>query len=373
MYHLSLQHIRRDEWEELLRVLRHAMHASQSVPMFPTSLHFHFRGEIGTAYRMMGRYELASEMSEQAIQATSMSRERVQLTGKLATVYSHLNRLDDAKRVCEDGYNNSKSPNLDYQKCRFVGNLGMISYQLYLLNHDANLLDIAMGQLQERIDLARQLKNLAARNDEKYSFYTAKGLLDSASNAALDALNITSRHKDSTQTAFSRFFYGRALFLAGRAPEALEQFNNSGTCPPLIALCREPADEDRGYIREMISVGADIELRDEDGYSALDCVVYNGDNLTKEVIERGLRTKFTSEVESSLEQQRHEAIVRKGYRDFFQDKLRPVFMYSERDSVLQKLRHIYAKTLASDAEKTQMFDPMRFVRYLDFLSCGRLP
>jgi tetratricopeptide (TPR) repeat protein len=397
MYHLGLEHCRRAEWEDALRALRNALHVAQSVPTFPGALHYRFavRGEIGHVYRMMGQYELASGMLQDALRETPVCKERVQMTGELAVIYRHLNQLEDAKRACEDQYDTAKSLGLEFEECRAIGNLGMVNYQIYLHNHDTALLDLAINQLTKRVDIARKLKEIAGTklkltDIEKHLFasseiweaialarlslcYTSRGQLDNAIKVALEALHLTYRQQDSSKTAFSRFFYGRALLLAGRTEEALKQFNTPNTCTPVIALCREPSDEHREYIKEMISAGADLELRDEHGYSALDCVIYNGDDLTREVIEKGLQAKFFREAEAKLEQQRHEAIVRKGYRDLFQDKLRPVLISSKNKSISKQLRQVYADTLATDAEKSRLFDHLKFVRYYDFLNCGRLP
>ncbi len=110
-------------------------------------------------------------------------------------------------------------------------------------------------------------------------------------------------------------------------------FNEPHGCSPIIALTKEISGEHRRYIQEMIDVGADLKLRDEQGYSALECAVYNGDTKTTEIIEQGLKTQIKREGKEQLKLFKYEATLRKGYRDIFQDELRPVLL---------KLSPIYA-------------------------------
>ena len=46
---------------------------------------------------------------------------------------------------------------------------------------------------------------------------------------------------------------------------------------------------------DTIDAGADLELRDEQGYSALESAVYNGDDETTKIIECGLRNQLRVE------------------------------------------------------------------------------
>jgi tetratricopeptide (TPR) repeat protein len=397
LYGQGLRHAQKAEWEEALRAHRSALHICKSTPDVPNAPHYKHAvlGELGHTYRMLGRYDLASETLEDALREMPLNQQRVESTGELAVVYRHMNRLEDAKRACEDEYNTAKHLNLEREICRAVGNLGMVNYQLFLPTKDMALLNLAMSQLTERVERARRLKEAAITQlsdpDSKAQLteyasqreaialarlslcFTEKGDIDQAISVALEALNVTYTQEDSTKIAFSRFFYGRALLLGGRAEEALAQFNPPNTCTPAIALCKEPSDEHREYIREMIEAGANLELRDEQGYSALDCAVYSGDTATQKVIEEGLRLKFTREAEEKLEQQRYEAILRKGYRELFQDKLRPVLLRAGGGPSFEQLRHVYADTLAKENGKRRIFDGLKFVRYTDFLRCGKLP
>lgn len=232
--------------------------------------------------------------------------------------------------------------------------------------------------------------------------FAEKGDIDQSITAALDALNLQLSQHDLTKSAFSRYFYGRALLLAGRVDEAKAQFNPRNTCTPIIGLCKEPSDEHRQYIREMIQTGADLELRDEQGYSALECAVYRGDSATQKVVEEGLRLKFIQEAalsaadptmtasnatslvinlhlnyllvaEERLERLRYEAILRKGYREIFQDMMRPVLLHAVDSSHLGRLRQEYANALSDDNEKQATFDSLKVIRYLDFIRSGKIP
>lgn len=66
----------------------------------------------------------------------------------------------------------------------------------------------------------------------------------------------------------SRLFYGRALFLDGYREEALEQFNSPKVCTSTIALCKEPSQEYRRYLLELVEAGADMDLVEEQSYTA---------------------------------------------------------------------------------------------------------
>lgn len=391
LYEQGLQHCREAKWEEALQVQRSAFHLVKELPYA-----FHYKyvamAEIGHTYRMLGRYQQASETLEAAIRDMPHSIQRVACTGELAVVYRHIGRLEDAKRACEEEYSTAKHLNLRREMCRAVGNLGMVNYQLYLDQKDSQLLDLAMAQLNERVEIARELKYFAATQlhspgsrAEQMSFasqreaialsrlslcYTEKKQIDKAIESALEALEVTYTQDDPTKIAFSMFFYGRALLLAGKKAQAMAVFNPPpNTCTPTIALCREPSAEHRKYILEMIDAGADMELRDEQGYSALDCAVYAEDKETQMIIERGLRIQYERRFERHL----YEAVLRKGYRDVIQDILRPILLRAEGAAALGELRQAYSAALEVDAHKSDLFDRFKTVRYNDFLRCGEIP
>jgi tetratricopeptide (TPR) repeat protein len=422
----GLEHSQEAKWEEGLRAFRSALKVCGPISQCQQSPCYKIQalGEIGHIFRMMGRNLLASKTLEEALCDVPPNRLRVSLTGELGVVYRHMNRLEDSKRAGQDEYNTAKHLGLEKDMCRALGTLGMVNYQLFLRTRDFSSLDLAVEQLEERVRTARSLKRTAFTKDGDSASknrllelasrweaiglgrlslcYAEKGNVDQSIKAALDALNLQLSQNDPTKIAFARYFYGHALLLAGRNDEARAQFNPHNTCTPTIALCKEPSDEHREYIKEMIHAGADMELRDEQGYSALECAVYCGDTATAKVVEEGLRLKFIQDgaskkeqptpsksnersldynlnlshllaAETRLERLRYEARLRKGYRDMLQDTMRPVLLDAVDNSGLTRLRHEYASALSKDGEKQAIFDGLKVVRYFDFIRCGRIP
>ncbi|XXH02547.1 Mitochondrial-processing peptidase subunit beta [Hypoxylon texense] len=398
----GLQHTANGEWEEALRSYRKASNICESNPHFPDAPHYRHAVtlRLGHMHRVLGRIELARKILEEARSQMPLNQLRVEITGELAVVYlQHENRLDDAKEALEDQYSTAKHLGLDREVCRAIGNLGMVNYQLYLRRKEPSLLDTAMSQLAERVEVARKLKKYAVEQlsdprarAELLKFaslreaialgrfslcYQQKGDVDQAISTALESLNIQLGLKNPVFIGIARGFYAMALLFGGRSEEALKQCNRPNACSPIISMCKEPSDEYRGYIRRLVQAGADPELRDEQGYSALDCAVYSGDTKTQEIIEEALRRKFLREAESEAERkldgQRYEAVLRKGYRDIFQDKLHHILLSSDHGSIPEKLRRVYAETLDADEEKARLFDRLKFVRYTDLLQFGRIP
>lgn len=422
----GLEHARGAAWEEGLRAFRSAEKVCKpitEVQQFPC-YKIQTLGEIGHIHRMMGRNFLASKTLEEALHDVPLNRIRVSLTGELGVIYRHMNRLEDSRRASEDEYKTAKHLGLLQDMCRALGTLGMVNYQLFLLNRNASLLDLAMAQLKERVEIARNLKKVAFEKDDEDPLknslleyasqreaiglgrlslcFAQQGDIDRSITAALEALNLQLSQHDPTKIAFARYFYGHALLLAGRVEEAKSQFNPYNTCTPTIALCKEPSDEHSDYIQEMIQAGADMELRDEQGYSALECAVYSGHIPTKRVVEEGLRLQFIHEAaspigisletsssmtgslhgsslqhllfaEGKLARLRYEANLRKGYRELFQDTMRPILLDVSHNSGLTQLRKAYANALEQDGEKRTIFDGLKVVPYLDFKGCGRIP
>lgn len=391
------QHAQRAEWEHALRAFNSALNLCESVEYFPNATrHRHLiLGELGNTNRRFGRYEQAKDTLERALAEMGPSQQRVEYSGELGVVYRHMNRLADAKRAFEIQYNMAKQLKFERAICRAVGNLGMVNYQLSQQNHDDALLELAIKQLVERVQSARYIKEAidtqatdpntkanrmkAATTWESIGLsrlslcYAARGNAKEAITAALESLNTTSSSEDSTVIAMSRFFYGRALLLDGQEEEALKQFNPPRACTPAIALCKEPSEEHRQYLRELVEAGADMDLVDEQGYTALDYAVFGGDTATEKLVLEGLRRRLDGDVEGKLVQRQTEANLRKGYRELFQEKLRPVLLSGGGGDCLQTLRRVYADALAADEEKRRMFDGLKFVRYSDFLRFGKLP
>lgn len=122
-----------------------------------------------------------------------------------------------------------------------------------------------------------------------------------------------------------------------------------------------------------MEAGADMDLVDDQGYTALDYAVFSSDTATQKLVLEGLRRRLNGDVERKLKQRQTEAKLRKGYRELFQEKLRPVLLAGGGVDGLQKLRRVYADALAADEEKRSMFDGLNFVRYSDLLRFGKLP
>ncbi|EEQ85427.2 uncharacterized protein BDCG_08696 [Blastomyces dermatitidis ER-3] len=388
------QHARRAEWEHALREFNSALNMCQSTEYFSglASYRHLVLGELGNTNRRFGRYEKAKEMLEQAVEEMGSSLQRVEFSGELGVIYRHMNRLEEARHAFQVQYDTAKQLQFDHAMCRAVGNLGMINYQLSQQNGDEALLEMAIAQLNERVRSARHIKETIQSQSFDLNIklelskiattwesiglsrlslcYAAKRDAKQAIATSLESLNLSSRSEDSTVVAMSRFFYGRALLLDQQLDEALKQFNPWMTCTPAMALCKEPSEEHRQYLRELVDVGADMDLVDEQGYTALDYAVFNGDVETEALVLEGLRRKLEGDVENELNELQVEARIRKGYRELFQEKMRPALLSG---GGLQSLRHMYANELAADDEKRRMFDGLKFMRFLDFLKFGKLP
>ena len=116
-----------------------------------------------------------------------------------------------------------------------------------------------------------------------------------------------------------------------------------------------------------------MDLVDEQGYKALDYATFNDDTEAVGIILRGLRRTLGGDVEQQLAQRQLEAKLRKGYRELFQELMRPVLSRGRSDNAVQELRRVYAATLAADEEKKRMFDHLKYVRYSDFVRSGKVP
>lgn len=370
----------RGDWEEALRSYRTALHICRNNVWLDIPRYAHVTlGEIGHMHRMLGRYSLACESVEEAVLGTPHSRFRVECSGELALIYRHMDRLEEAKRVAEEQYKGAVELNLQKFACRAIGTAGMLNYQLYLENNDKTMLNTAIDQLNERVERAQKIEDvvLEAIGTGRLSLcYMAKGDHDQSVRWAKRNYDLMKLQHDASKIGFSRAFLGRALLSAGRRDEAVAVINEAGACSPVISLCNEISGEHRQYIMDLIDAGADLKLRDEKGYSALECTVYNGDSATTAIIEKGLQAQILREggnVVEEIAQLKYEANLRKGYRDIFQDKMRPVLLQRDQHSTLQALRQTYATCLAEDCQKRSTFDGLKYVLYTDFVRCGRLP
>ena len=385
------------ELEEGLRAFNSALSLCESVPDFPNASRYRnlVLGEIGHTNRCFGRYEQAKDILEKTITEMGHSLQQVDFSGELGVVYRHMNRLADAKRTFKMQYDVAKELKYLQAACRAVGNLGMVNYQLSQQNNDDTLLDLAIQQLTERVQTARHMREIidcaaidppTRGSQVRYATtreviglsrlslcYAARGNKSLAVGAAFESLSVARRLDDPTVIAMSQFFYGRALLLDGQRDEAMRQFNAPGACAPAVALCKEPSEEHRHYLKELVKAGVDMDLVDDLGYSPLDYAVFNRDAATEKVLLESLRQTLTGDIEGQILKRRMEAKLRKGYRELFQENLRPVLLSSGVDGALSKLRRMYADALAADEEKRTIFDELYVVSYSDFLRFGKLP
>lgn len=150
-------------------------------------------------------------------------------------------------------------------------------------------------------------------------------------------------------------------------------------CTSAIALCREPLDNYPRYLEEITELSLDMEHYDESGYSALDYTVFQDSSEMEQVVLRRLREgnyegaeKNESMRAKTIQRLEGESVLKRHYREIFQECLRPNLMKGGRDSI-QKVRDSYADLLTKDEAKKAKFDQLRVVSYADFIAHGRLP
>lgn len=432
-----------------------ALHMSETNPSL-LALKFRVLGEIGWVNRLAGRYAIAVSYLKEALSlADSLpgprTIERTFIDGELGTVYRLTDRYDDAREAFARQYALATGANKDEDwtrvACRAIGNLGMANYQLalQLLEQNPNGPNIrqktkdrikqAISQLEERVRLAEIFWQKAPfvshggrmRSDQSLSWkciglsrlslcYTTMAELDPkqkttwTASALETSKNAVDEGYGNSALPLSRFFYGRALLFSASDPDtkaqALKYLNPFLTSSwwreivsPAVALCMEPSAEHRGYLRELISAGGDIQTPDpSSGYTALDYAVFSGDSECVAIMLEGLRERLVSAGHSKaaakkmVHQQRAEARLRRGYREIFQEKFRPELTKQSdrvdygpdthearmknralRRETVMNLRGLYSRELAADPETSGMFDYLKVMRYMDFVEFGRLP
>ncbi|KAL8890184.1 MAG: hypothetical protein Q9192_005902, partial [Flavoplaca navasiana] len=335
------------------------------------------------------------EYLEQALKGTKPSRAPIKISGELGIVYRQMDLLEEAKGASEVHYATTLKIGSESEACRALGNLGFVNFLLSQRSHDENLLKIATEQQTQRVESARRITasvnvqgtdrrtraKVAKDSTRQESIgltrlslcYTALGKLAEARETALESLELAYKLDDSTRIVISHCFYGRALLKSDQKEEALKQFSASTLYSPAHILCQEPSEEHRGYLRELIAAGADIDREDKRGYTPWDYTIFNGDEKTQNIIRDALRPLLQGDdVEQQLAQRQKEANVKKAYRELFQEYLRPVLLKGG-DEVFQTLRTLYAEALAIDQDRKTLYDGFKFVWYCDFLDIGRLP
>ena len=178
---------------------------------------------------------------------------------------------------------------------------------------------------------------------------------------------------DTTVYALAHFYYGKALVAYGlheRAFRHLDIHHCNGHCTPAIALCRQPSAEHRRYLQELVDTGVDLNCLDKRAYSAMDYAVFFGDTRAESILAAGLKSQFGGD-EQKVTLVQDRARLRKGYREIFQEKLRPILLHL-RPASPHRLRCVYAEALDADADKQRLFDRLKYLPYADF-SFRRLP
>lgn len=141
-YQQGLAHTRGNELEEeALLAHRSALAICDGNTEHPHATRYRYVviAELRYVYRMLGRFARASEYLEEVVKNMPSNESRIKAPGELAVVYRHLDKLNDAKRTCEEQYESAKLMGLELETERAIGNLGMVNYQLFLLNHDEEL------------------------------------------------------------------------------------------------------------------------------------------------------------------------------------------------------------------------------------------
>ena len=395
------EHTRRSELEQAIRSLSDAQSQLDRSKRMSTANNKHYRCSIswerGNVNRRFGRYEQAKLDLEEALSLTESSWAVISITGELGVVQRHMNMLTEARQAFQTQYDTAKKLKRAGATCRAIGNLGMVNFQLYRNSKDPALLDLAISQLNERVRRARDLEvnqkpsSISANEVVKwYQYprqltiglsrlslcYTEKGDHESAIKTASESLKLAERSPDATITAMSLFFHGRSLLMAGQREAAIKQFNKSGASSPAIALCKEPSEEHHVYLQELVDTGASVEVMDENGYGPLDYTVFNSDPVAEAIVVTAIRKTLQGSVSGKVAMLQHDARLRKGYRELFQEHMRPSMLanpyFGERQR-LYDIRLLYSSTLAKDQEKRDMFDELKHVKYSDFVALGRLP
>ncbi|KAK4232786.1 hypothetical protein C8A03DRAFT_39583, partial [Achaetomium macrosporum] len=361
-------------------------------------------GDLGWVNRLCGRYAKPLKILQEAIALTDKipgppTRPRVFIAGEVGTVYRQMDRLDEPRKAYADQYAMAKQIEDGDDAAR--------------KNEAEVLIQMAMQQLEESSQLATKIKKsqsdfrghrptttfreavasecmaygrlslcyatLASMDRELES---RNEMFDKAAELSGKAVQ-SAVHMSSMWSSIlpmCQFFRGHIYLVLGLKQLALEQFNpwrllgpDSGVTTAAMALCREPSREHRKYLREVIAAGADLDISDPEGYTALDHAVFSGDAETEEIVLEGFRRQLRLS-ERDLAELQTEARLRKGYREILQEKLRPVLYERHKDDdCLKNVRRAYAKTLASDPEMSRLFDHLKFIRYTDVKRFGRLP
>ncbi|KAH8194197.1 hypothetical protein TruAng_011641 [Truncatella angustata] len=408
------------QWEEVLRELEHAEKYCLT-EAFPGADRYKQKvlGELGAVDRRLGRFPAALQRLTRALTITDTDElQRLEIVGELAVVYQHIGDYASAKESCLKQYTKAKElAVLEWAKfastsefvgrakhrrrafqaeaeaCRAIGNLGRTNHRLSQDHNDGYLLKEAVSQLKERVQRAQKLQKdlqmeqtsstlmeliTTARCWESIGHnrlalvYAANGNPGEAVKYGELSQHVTQGLDDPTMRALSRFFYAYALLHNNEVEQARELFSFTSArdmCTCAIALCKEPSAEFCQYLRVITDLDVSLDNYDEQGYSALDYAVYNGSREMKDIILGSLARHHGPK---NFKLFKHEAKLKRHYREVFQGYLRPILLHGGFDS-FQAMRRGYADLLHVDKAKRGSFDELRMVRYSDFVKHGRLP
>ncbi|KAF7193073.1 hypothetical protein HII31_05634 [Pseudocercospora fuligena] len=350
---------------------------------------------IAYANRCLGRYDDALQTLEELLSSLAPEdRLRLNIYGDIGILHRLMSHLEGAGDAFQKQHDLATRLDAEQQICRSVGNLGVVSYQLWQCSGEETLLTTATCQLEERVSRARALKDVYRGDISKHGkidyastleavglarlslCLSARGDQASAVTTAQASCYLTKEIQDPSVEAISRFFYGLALRRQGQITEALHQFNLPRSCSPAVAFCKEPSKENHEFLQELLEAGANMETPDNHGYLALDYAVYNKDEKSQEIVLESIRRRLLqvnhSNVETELAQKLQEARLRKVYREIFQERMRPTLLAGKDDAVHQ-VRLTYAEALKTTDHASGAFDGFKFVKYADFVAFGRFP
>lgn len=406
-------------WQEKLRLLQEALTLCED-PEFPDAdvRRQELLFDLGGIWRRLGQYERAEEVLKQSLDVCSDTGplKRAAILGELAVVFRHRSMFAEAQSASRQQFEIAQdaAPSLEAEAemCRAIGNEGMSAYNLSQMQRDENsgaLLEQALRQMHERVRRARELQQHVLQVDPESPLldfakawetigldrlsllHIAAGQFEDAVKAAEESQARQSR-VDPTVTAFSKFFYGHALWHNGQREEALEQWNAPlGVCNSPTALCKEPTQEHTEWLRLMADAGVDFDSYDEQGFSALDYAVLssNPDSQTSipiilEALRKAISKRTRSEsaasddmdisarVDHEVALRQQQAEVRRQYRIILQERIRPELRAKSKHT-FQNLRSIYAKFLQDGSVQQRVLNDFHFVKYTQFLDHGRLP
>lgn len=405
------------QWQEKLRTLQDVLKICEAEG-FPDGSRRtqQVLFEMGGIRRRFGQYDQAIVLLEKSLVSFQHASPivRAGILGELGVVYRHKNEFSKARDIFHQQYDVARETALEAeaQLCRAIGNEAMSIYNLAVQTTppDAALLGRASKQQEERIRRARDLQQRLIQEQPRSKYlhlykswemigmdrltlcHIAAGRAAEAVRLAEESQSIQSSD-DPTIAAFSRFFYGNALWANNRRDDALRQWSSpQGICGSAMALCKEPSAEHTRYLELLVEAGVDFELYDEQGFSPLDYAVLS-DNLDAEQMIKIICNKFRQDLrrtyqgyvpkltdykisemtDKEISARMHQAKLRKHYRIILQEHIRPELRKEISADTTQTLRTIYAKLLAQDSHKRDMFDAFYYVRYVDFKKHGRLP